>query len=92
MAVLGCVLLIVEMLWGRASPMILDRQVDAITAALASLRLVLMQPLVMLCWGALSTLLAGLALLPGCLGLRVIGPVLRHASWHAYRAAIAPPQ
>lgn len=144
MAIFGGVLLILEMLWGRASlivfavsfdgmpdfqgsllrllrpehagfivayvavggvfaglifgisviaiPMILDRQVDAITAALASLRLVLTQPLVMLCWGALITLLVVLALLPGFLGLLVVGPVLGHASWHAYRAAMPPPQ
>lgn len=75
-----------------AIPMILDRQVDAVTAALCSLRLVLAQPLVMLCWGALITLLVMLALLPGFLGLLVVGPVLGHASWHAYRAAMPPPQ
>ena len=30
-----------------------------------------------------------LAMLPGFLGLLVLGPVLGHASWHAYRAAVA---
>ena len=75
-----------------AIPMILDRQVDAVTAALCGLRRVLTQPLVMLCWGALITLLVMLALLPGFLGLLVVGPVLGHASWHAYRAAMPPPQ
>ncbi|HSN31268.1 MAG TPA: DUF2189 domain-containing protein [Ideonella sp.] len=69
-------------------PMILDRPVDAVTAALTSLRLVLTQPLVMLCWGALITALVVLALLPWFLGLLVVGPVLGHASWHAYRAAV----
>ena len=69
-------------------PMILDRPVDAVTAALTSLRLVLTQPLVMLCWGALITALVVVALLPGFLGLLVVGPVLGHASWHAYRAAV----
>ncbi len=71
-------------------PMILDRQTDAITAGLTSLRLCLTQPGVMLLWGALITLLVVLALLPAFLGLLVIGPVLGHASWHAYRAAVAP--
>ena len=70
-------------------PMILDRQTDAITAGLTSLRLCLTQPGVMLVWGALITLLVVLALLPAFLGLLVIGPVLGHASWHAYRAAVA---
>ena len=69
-------------------PMILDRRVDAINAALTSLRLVLTQPGVMLAWGALLTLLVVLALLPGFIGLVVVGPVLGHASWHAYRAAV----
>ncbi|WP_395704163.1 DUF2189 domain-containing protein [Aquabacterium sp.] len=69
-------------------PMILDRPVDAISAGLTSLRLVLGQPGVMLLWGALITLLVVLAMLPGFAGLLVIGPVLGHASWHAYRAAV----
>lgn len=71
-------------------PMLLDQPVDAITAALTSLRLVLSRPLVMLCWGALITLIVALALLPGFAGLLVAGPLLGHASWHAYRAAVRP--
>ncbi len=70
-------------------PMILDRQTDAITAGLTSLRLCLTQTGVMLLWGALLTLLVLLALLPWFAGLLVAGPVLGHASWHAYRAAVA---
>jgi uncharacterized membrane protein len=71
-----------------AMPMILHRQTDAITAGLTSLRLVLGQPGVMLWWALLIALLIGLALLPWFLGLLVIGPVVGHASWHAYRAAV----
>jgi uncharacterized membrane protein len=140
LAIFGFVLLVLEMLWGRASliifavsfdgmpdfkgsllallnpdnlqfivayllvgglfaglifaisvvsiPMILDRPTDAISAGLTSLRLVLGQPLVMLCWGALITALVVLAMLPWFAGLLVVGPVLGHASWHAYRAAV----
>lgn len=69
-------------------PMILDRPVDAITAGLTSLRLVLSQPLVMAAWGATIAVLVLLALLPGFLGLLIVGPVVGHASWHAYRAAV----
>jgi uncharacterized membrane protein len=72
-------------------PMMLDAQVDAITAALTSLRLVLTQTGVMLCWGALISALVALAMLPWFAGLLVVGPVLGHASWHAYRAAVLPP-
>ena len=73
-------------------PMILDRQTDAISAGLTSIRLCLAQPGVMLLWGVLITLLVVVAMLPGFLGLLVVGPVLGHASWHAYRAAVVPPQ
>lgn len=69
-------------------PMILDRSVDAISAGLTSLRLVRAQPLVMLWWAAIIVVLTGLAMLPGFIGLFVVGPVLGHASWHAYRAAV----
>ena len=69
-------------------PMILHRQTDTITAALTSLRLVLTQTGVMLAWGLLITLLVGLALLPWFAGLLVVGPVIGHASWHAYREAV----
>jgi uncharacterized membrane protein len=71
-------------------PMILDRQTDAITAGLTSIRLVLTQTPVMLLWGALITALVVLALLPWFAGLLVVGPVVGHATWHAYRAAVAP--
>lgn len=70
-------------------PMILDRPVDAITAGLTSMRLAFTQPGVMLLWGALLTLLVVLAMLPWFIGLLVAGPVLGHASWHAYRRAVA---
>jgi uncharacterized membrane protein len=69
-------------------PMILDRQTDAISAGLTSLRLVLTQTGVMLWWGALIALITTLSLLPWFLGLLLTGPVIGHASWHAYRAAV----
>jgi uncharacterized membrane protein len=70
-------------------PMILHRQTDAITAGLTSLRLVLTQSGVMLWWGFLVATLVTLALLPWFAGLLVVGPVVGHASWHAYREAVA---
>jgi len=70
-------------------PMILHRQTDAITAGLTSLRLVRDQPAAMLWWAFLIALLVGAALLPWFAGLLVVGPVVGHASWHAYRAAVA---
>jgi uncharacterized membrane protein len=72
-------------------PMILDRQTDAVSAALTSFRACLQNPGVMLLWGALITLLCALAMLPAFLGLLVVGPVLGHATWHAYRHIVPPP-
>lgn len=70
-------------------PMILHRQTDAITAGLTSLRLVLGQSGVLAWWALLIASLVGLAMLPAFAGLLVVGPVVGHASWHAYRAAVA---
>jgi uncharacterized membrane protein len=69
-------------------PMILDRPTDPITTGLTSLRLVLTQPAVMLWWGFLITVLVVAAMMPWFAGLLVVGPVLGHASWHAYRTAV----
>lgn len=73
-----------------AMPLLLDRDTDAVTAGLASLKLCLTQPWVMLFWGLLVTTLILLAMLPYFAGLVLVGPWLGHASWHAYRAALGP--
>ena len=73
-------------------PMILDRDTDALTAGITSLRVVLAHPAVLLLWGALITAIVVLSLwFWWGVGLLLAGPVLGHASWHAYRAAVAPP-
>ncbi len=72
-------------------PMILDRDTDAITAGLRSIQLVLGRPGVMLLWGALITALVGVAMLPYFLGLLVAGPLVGHATWHAYQGTVSGP-
>jgi len=69
-------------------PMILDCRTDAITAGITSVRLLLAQPAVMLLWAAMIVVLVVLAMLPGFAGLLAVGPILGHASWHAYRASV----
>ena len=69
-------------------PMILDRDTDAVSAAITSIRVVFSNPGVMLLWGVLITALVAVALLPWGLGLVLIGPLLGHATWHAYRGAV----
>jgi uncharacterized membrane protein len=73
-------------------PMIMDRRVDAVSAGLTSIRACLQNPGVMLWWGALITGLILLAILPVFLGLFIVGPVLGHATWHAYRHIVPAPQ
>lgn len=72
-------------------PMILDRDTDALTAGITSMRVVLESTAVMLLWGALITAAVAVSLWLWGAPLLVVGPVLGHASWHAYRAAVAPP-
>ncbi len=72
-------------------PMILDREVDAISAGLTSIRACLQNPGVMMLWGGLITLIVLLSMLPGFLGLLIAGPVIGHATWHAYRGIVPAP-
>jgi uncharacterized membrane protein len=69
-------------------PLLLDREIDFVTAMITSFGTVQQSPVVMLGWGALIAVLLFLAMLPGFLGLFVVLPVLGHASWHLYRRAL----
>ena len=68
-----------------AIPLMLDRGHDAITASIASVRALFMNPAAMFVWAGLIALLGGLGLLTFLAGMLVIGPLLGHATWHAYR-------
>lgn len=71
-------------------PMILDRDTDAISAGITSLRVFLGELAVMLLWGLVLSVLVVLSFLsPWMLGLIVVGPWLGHSSWHAYRGTVA---
>ena len=73
-------------------PMILDRDTDAITAGLTSIDVMGENIGAMLLWASLIVLLVGVSvLLPLAVGLTVVGPLLGHASWHAYRDAVRWP-
>ena len=71
-----------------AIPMILDRDTDAITACLTSMRVFLTQTGVMLMWGGIIVVLVVLSILPANLGFFFTGPLLGFASWHAYRGSV----
>ena len=69
-------------------PMILDRDTDAITAAITSFGVVVRNTLVMVAWGVIVVVLTVLALWPWALGILAVGPWLGHATWHAYGDAV----
>jgi uncharacterized membrane protein len=73
-----------------ALPLLLDREVDFVTAMLTSLAVVRANPTVMLRWGVTISVVLFVAMVPGFLGLFVALPVLGHASWHLYRRALEP--
>lgn len=66
-------------------PMLVDKDVDAITALVASVKAVFAQPFVMLTWAliiAVTTAVGGAVVL---IGLAVSFPLIAHASWRAYK-------
>lgn len=66
-------------------PLLLDREVDFITAMIASIQSVQQAPAVMLTWAILIAVMTFAAMLPAFLGLMIVLPWLGHASWHLYR-------
>lgn len=69
-------------------PMLVDREVDFITAIIVSLGVVRSNKGAMLGWAALIAVTLTLAMLPMFAGLFVALPVLGHATWHLYRRAV----
>ncbi|MCX7558575.1 DUF2189 domain-containing protein [Sulfitobacter sp. F26204] len=69
-------------------PMLLDRDLDFITALLRSIASVKAAPFHFVVWGATIAVLTLAAMVPVFLGLFVVMPVLGHATWHLYSALI----
>jgi uncharacterized membrane protein len=70
-------------------PLALDRDVTVTQALSAGLQALLRNPVPMLAWGVIVTVLMILGTLPALLGLSVALPVLGHATWHMYRRLVA---
>jgi uncharacterized membrane protein len=73
-----------------AIPLLLDRDIDLITAAITSFKAVFQNPVPMIGFGLIVVVLTFAALLPMFLGLLVVLPVLGHATWHLYTKVVAP--
>ena len=71
-------------------PLLLDREVDFVTAMVTSVRAVVMSPVPMIGWAVVVVVLLIVSSIPYFLGLVVTLPVLGHATWHLYRRIVAP--
>ncbi|MGR8948438.1 MAG: DUF2189 domain-containing protein [Gammaproteobacteria bacterium] len=69
-------------------PLLLEREVDFITAMITSFKTVIASPFVMLTWGVFVTLAVMASFIPAFLGLLVVLPVLGHTTWHIYKKAV----
>ena len=69
-------------------PMLLDRRAGLPVAVATSVAVAARNPVTVALWGLIVAVLMLLGSLPGFLGLVVVLPVLGHATWHLYRAAL----
>ena len=72
-------------------PLLLEKEVDFVSAMLLSLRTVSRNLPVMLVWALIIAVMLVAAMVPLFLGLFAALPVLGHATWHLYRRALDHP-
>jgi uncharacterized membrane protein len=87
----GIVAFLVFSLTVVSLPLLLDREIDFVTAMLHSMKTVAQNLPVMLLWAAIIAGLLFAGMLPYFLGLFVVLPILGHATWHLYRRALYDP-
>jgi uncharacterized membrane protein len=79
-----------------SAPLLLDRDVDLLSAIVTSVRAVSESPHAMALWAILIVVATGISVATLMLGFIVLVPVIGHATWHAYRdvvdAAALPPR
>jgi uncharacterized membrane protein len=71
-------------------PLLLDRDVDFVTAMITSVRAVMTSPLPLVTWALAIVALLIVSALPFFLGLIITLPVLGHTTWHLYRRLVEP--
>lgn len=77
--------LLLYMITVLSLPLLLDREVDFVTAMITSFQFVLANPAPMLVWAVFVAVVTFAALMPMFLGLLIVLPLLGHATWHLYR-------
>ncbi|MCR9086270.1 MAG: DUF2189 domain-containing protein [Rhodobacteraceae bacterium] len=69
-------------------PLLLDREMDFVTAMITSFEVVTENLKPMLMWAGIVVAFLVIGMLPAFLGLLVVLPILGHATWHIYKAAV----
>jgi len=75
-----------------AVPLLMDLEVDAVTAAKASIAAVVHNPKPMALWAALIVCLMAAGFASLLIGLVVVFPLIGHATWHAYMDIYGKPR
>ncbi|SFB81546.1 DUF2189 domain-containing protein [Tropicimonas isoalkanivorans] len=73
-------------------PLLVDKEIDFMTAMLLSFEAVRENLAVMLLWAIVIAVYLVVSMIPAFLGLFVSLPVLGHATWHLYRRALIHPE
>lgn len=71
-----------------AMPLLLDEEIDFVSAMILSIKTVVASPAVMLGWGAAIGILTLISTFPVFLGVIFVLPVLGHTTWHLYKRAL----
>jgi uncharacterized membrane protein len=75
-----------------AVPLLMAREMDAISAMLVSVRCVRENLAAMALWAWLIAIITAAGLLTFYLGLAITFPLVGHATWHAYRDLVGTPE
>lgn len=73
-------------------PLLLDREIDFVTAMILSFQTVFQNFPVMIIWPIMLSSLVFIGMIPAFLGLLIVFPVLGHSTWHLYRLALVDPE
>ena len=87
--VLGAILaLLLFALTVVSLPLVLEKEVDFVSAMILSVQAFKQNAFVMLIWAIVIASLTLVAMIPWFLGLVIVLPVLGHATWHLYRRVL----
>jgi uncharacterized membrane protein len=86
----GVLALLVFSISAVSVPLLMARNVDAVTAAATSVAAVIVNPKPMLLWAGIVAGFMALGLATLFIGLIVIFPLIGYATWHAYRDVVLP--